>query len=37
MKTLEHVTYLLGGPLEAGNAGILDLVEVLDSLGAVNQ
>ena len=30
-------SYLLGGPLEAGDDGILDLVEVLDSLGAVDE
>merc|ERR1719259_1262505 len=28
---------LLGGPLEASNAGVLDLVEVLHSLGGVNE
>ena len=28
--------YLLGGPLEAGDDAVLDLVKVLDSLGAVN-
>lgn len=28
---------LTGGPLEAGNDGVLDLIEVLDGLGLVNQ
>ena len=28
---------LLGGPLEAGDDGVLDLVEVLHSLGAVDE
>ena len=31
-----HSAYLLGGPLEAGDDAVLDLVEVLHSLGAVN-
>jgi len=30
-------TYLLGCPLEASNDGVLDLVEVLDTLCAVHQ
>jgi hypothetical protein len=29
--------HLLRSPLEAGNAGILDFVEVLDTLGAVHE
>ena len=32
-----HKTYLFGGPLEAGNDGILDFVQVLDSLSTINQ
>ena len=40
-KPLDHLhqpgtAYLLSGPLEAGNDAVLDLVKVLDSLGAVN-
>ena len=30
-------TYLFGGPLEAGNDGILDFVQVLDSLSTIDQ
>ena len=30
-------THLLGGPLEAGDDRVLDLVEVLHSLGAVDE
>ena len=30
-------TYLLGGPLEASDHGVLDLVEVLHGLGGVHQ
>ena len=39
MNTLTnfHGTHLLGGPLESSDAGVLDLIEVLDSLCAVNQ
>merc|ERR1712154_393414 len=28
---------LLGGPLEASNTGVLDFIEILNSLGAVNE
>merc|ERR550539_826507 len=29
--------FLLGSPLEAGNTGVLDFIEILNSLGAVNE
>ena len=32
-----HKTYLFGGPLEAGNDGILDFVQVLNSLSTIDQ
>ena len=32
----KKLVYLLGGPLEASNTRILDFIQVLDSLGAVN-
>ena len=36
-KSITKETHLLGGPLEASNDRVLDLVEVLHSLGAVDQ
>ena len=32
----KNLVYLLGGPLEASNTRILDFIQVLGSLGAVN-
>ena len=32
----QNATYLLGGPLEASNNTVLDFIEVLDSLGAID-
>ena len=35
--TAKHSSYLFGGPLEASDTRVLDFVEILDSLGAVNE
>jgi hypothetical protein len=37
LKVTDPEIYLFGGPLEAGDDGVLDLVKILHSLGAVHQ